>query len=109
MLNYQNQIHNLNDQIQTMQLQGRAGSNVKVSSKDGSGFNAGGSDSKAVEHLEKELKRAKAECEKLRTKEITFGSDKQELDGKYKELEKKYDAEIAKVAGYVKEKAQLTD
>ena len=55
--------------------------------------------------MEKELKRAKAECEKLRTKEITFGSDKQELDGKYKELEKKYDAEIAKVSGYVKEKA----
>ena len=83
---------------------GRAGGNAKVSSTDGSAFKAGAGDNKTVSHLEKELRRHKAECEKLRNKEIAFGQEKQEIDGKYKELEKKYDAELKKVLEYVKEK-----
>jgi len=87
-----------------MQLVGRAGGNAKVSSTDGSAFKAGAGDNRQVTHLEKELKRYKNECEKLRNKEITFGQEKQEMDGKYKELEKKFNTELAKVLEYVKEK-----
>jgi hypothetical protein len=35
---------------------------------------------------------------------VQHGQEKQELDGKYKELEKKFDAECKKVLEYVKEK-----
>jgi len=89
-----------------MKLMGKAGGGAKVSSTDGSGFKGAGSD-RQVSHLEKELKRYKSECEKLRNKEVSFGQEKQELDGKYKELEKKYDSELKKVLDYVKEKDTL--